>query len=289
MKKLFTMFLIFVMLFAFSAAAMAEGEESTPITLNWISARNAFSQAGITGSFYEIKDFGMDIWVPDILTPQDEIPEDCYYVFTDENESVSVKVHYVGFEEEVTLQSLEKLITDLGSESDGIFWINNYDALIYDTKAIDSTAVIIPFDSGNTLEFVFEPMSNPDFYSLASLIMSTIQPHQLSVVDVAMMIDADLNSVWGPEKSVRYTDDENGTTLTVFLWEEGITSETIGNVNNWEAVREDKVRRYNNYVDILNELGMGDTVLLTLMYISPEEDLSFLTITGGEITYDELG
>ena len=40
------------------------------------------------------------------------------------------------------------------------------------------------------------------------------------------------------------------------------------------------------YVSVLEEFNMNGDVLLTLKYISPEEDLSFLTISGGEIVYD---
>lgn len=45
---------------------------------------------------------------------------------------------------------------------------------------------------------------------------------------------------------------------------------------------------YNLYVDVLDEFGLGD-VHLSLLYISPEEELSFLTISDGEIKYDAFG
>lgn len=287
MKKQIVMLLVFVMLFAFAAAVIADDETASPVTLNWVSVSKAVRQAGVAGGFYEISDFGMDVWVPDVLTPQEDIPEDSYYVFADESGTAYVRVHRIGFDNgEITLGDIEEAITEMGSVSDGIFWINGYDALIYETKETDSAAVVIPFDDGDIIEFIFSPMSNSDFYSLASLIMSTIQPHVLHVEDVAGMIKADLNSVWGELNRVNYTDDEDGASITIYLWEEGVNSETIQNVNNWDAVREDKINTYNSYVDVLNELGFGENVLLTLMYISPEEELSFLTISGGEITYD---
>ena len=55
---------------------------------------------------------------------------------------------------------------------------------------------------------------------------------------------------------------------------------------NWDALREEKINLYNMYVEVLHEFNMNDKVLLTLKYISPDEDLSFLTISGGEIVYD---
>ena len=202
MKKLVTMLLIFVMLAAFAVSASAEEGGSNPVTLNWISARRALMANELNGSYYEIEDFGMDIWIPDLLTPLEDIDPDCYYVFTDNNEVVTVKVHRVSIEGETTLSGIEKIITEEGAISDGVFWINGYNALVYEVKETDTLAVVIPFDDGDVIEFAFDPISNQDVYTLTSIIMSTIQPHELGVEDVAMMIDADLNSNWGPNRKV---------------------------------------------------------------------------------------
>lgn len=286
MKKLIPLLLVFVMLAALFTAAAADGETASPVTLNWISARRAIIQAGLTGSYYTVEDFDVDIWIPDFLIEQEEVPQGWIYDFETENNTASVKVRIVGFEGECTIDSLEEVVTSMGWVSDGGFWINGYSTLIFEKKDEDSVTVAIPYEEGYVLEFVFSPMSDPEVYSLASVIMSTIQPHQLEVMDVALMIDADLNSSWGPEKSVRLTEEDGVPGITVFLWEDGITSETIGSITNWDAVRENKINIYNMYVDILEEFNMSDDVLMTVKYISPDEDLSFLTISGGEIVYD---
>ena len=72
------------------------------------------------------------------------------------------------------------------------------------------------------------------------------------------------------------------------MWDEGITGDTIKDINNWDALREDKIETYNLYVRALEQLGMND-VLLTLQYTDPDEELSFLTIESGEIQYDVFG
>ncbi len=285
MKKLLVMILVVVMLFSLSAAVSADDTDSSPVTLNWISARRAITQAELNGSYYEISDFDMDIWVPDLLAPLDEIPLDSYYVFETEDQSAYINVHRVGFDGDTTLSAIEETVKELGSVSDGAFWINGYSVLVYETKESDSLSVVVPFDDGDVIEFTFAPISNPDFYSLTSIIMSTIQPHTLSVKDVALMIDADLNSNWGPNRNVRYTDDEDGAGITVYLWDEGVTADVITASGNWDTVRESKIVLYNSYIDVLTEFGMND-VILTLMYINPDEDVSFLTISDGEIEYD---
>ena len=285
MKKLITMLLVFVMLAVLTMAAAADGEEAEPTTLNWITARRGFIQYGIQGSFYEIPDFGMDIWVPNFLTPKDDIPADTYYVFISEDESAFIKVHKVDTDGVTTLTGLEELVKEIGFVSDGFFWINGYGALIYESEENDMIGILIPFDDGDVIEFIFTPKSNQEYYSLYSMLMSTIQPHKLGVADVASMINADLKSTWGPDRNVRYIDDQDNSEITIYMWEDGVTTENI-NTDNWEAVREDRINNYNMYADVLNEFGMGQDVLLNLMYISPDEDQSFLTISGGQIEYD---
>ena len=285
MKKLVTLILVFVMLAALTAAAAADEGSSKLVTLNWISARRAFLQNDLEGNFYEIPDFGMDIWIPNILTPMEEIDSDCYYVFTDKNNVVTIKVHRISVEGKTALSEIEKVVTDAGAISDGVFWINGYNALVYEVKATDTLATVIPFDDGDVIEFAFTPISNQDVYTLTSIVMSTIQPHKLGVEDVALMIDADLNSNWGPNRKVQYTDNEEGQSITVYLWDEGVTTETI-DTDNWETIRQGKINIYNTYVDVLNEFNMGNDVVLSLLYISPEEEQSFLTISGGQIEYD---
>ena len=188
-------------------------------------------------------------------------------------------------EGETTLSGIEKIITEEGAISDGVFWINGYNALVYEVKETDTLAVVIPFDDGDVIEFAFDPSSNQDVYTLTSIIMSTIQPHELGVEDVAMMIDADLNSNWGPNRKVNYVDDAEERSITVYLWDEGVTTETISTAD-WDTVRQSRIVLYNNYVDVLDEFHMADDVLLSLLYISPEEEKSFLTISGGQIEYD---
>ena len=285
MKKTIVLFLVFITLFTLSLPAFADDGDTAPVTLNWISARRAIVQAGLNGSYYEIPDFGMDIWIPDLLTPQDDISPDFYYDFADESNTAHVVVHNVEVEGDTSLSAIEETITELGYEVDGVFWINGYSAVIYEKEENDSIFVVIPFDDGDVIEFGFTPKSSQDFYSLASIIMSTIQPHTLSVEDVALMIDADLNTNWGPNRKVRYVGDQDEPSITVLLWDEGVTADTIIESGSWETVRESKIVLYNSYIDVLTEFHMND-VLLTLMYINPDEDTSFLTISGGEIEYD---
>ena len=137
MKKRIAMLLVLVMLFALSATAMAddavpeEGGKNELQTLSYITAMRLIEGNDLNGRFCQVGDMNIDLWVPDIMIAQEDIPEDCYWVFEDAGGNVSIKVHGVvlneGLEE---LEDVEKYVTDLGGVSDGVFWINGYDALV---------------------------------------------------------------------------------------------------------------------------------------------------------------
>lgn len=291
MKKLFALLLALVMLFALSATAMAEeakGSDDTasvPKTLSWFTARRGIQQAELTGEFYQIQDLDIDIWVPDLLQPVKEVSENTFCAFEAENKGAVISVNHLTFDGQPTLEEVEKMAVDQGSVSDGMFWINGFDTLVLETKSEDSLSVIIMITDGGAMEFAFAPISNPDVYFMASLVMSTIQHHTLDVEDVALMIDADLNSFWTQDKNVTYSDDDKDRSIHIAMWEDGVNAETIKDINNWDEVKNARIGLYNDYMDAFDGLGVKD-IALGLDYISEDQDVTFLTLENGEVTYD---
>jgi len=288
MKKLFAFLLALVMLFALSATAMAIGDADGSIVpvqaLSWITAERGIQQAEIAGKTYTINGTELDIWIPDLLQPVDEIPEYSYGVFATEDKAVSVSLNHLDVAPEKTLEDIEQDVPGWGGESDGIFVINDTYALVYETKEEDSLSIVMLLDEGNALEVVVTPISNKDVYSLASLMMASIRPTEPTLKDMGVMMDADIKSFWGDNRDVRM-GDENGQSIHIAMWEDGITSETIKDINNWDEVRDAKINLYNAYIDVLDEFGMND-VALGLDYISADQDVTFLTIENGQVTYD---
>ena len=284
MKRLIALLLILVMLFTLSATAMADAQ-----TFSWITATRGIQMTNLTGAFYQIADFDVDIWIPDLFELQDEIPEYSYCVFSSEDKSASISVNNISFDGDPTLEDIEKdIIPNWGAVSDGVFWINGFYALVYENAEEDSISVLILKSEGDAMEFEFKPASSSDMYSLTSLVMCTIQHHTLHIEDAALMIDADLNNVWSGNKDVRYRDDTDVKEINVFMWEDGITSENIHDVSNWEDLKQSIVDNYAGlYETAITGLGMTD-VTLTVKYVSsnPDENLSFLTIQDGEVVYD---
>ena len=288
MKKMLALLLALVMLLSLSAAAMADnapaaGEDENPRTLSWITAWRAIRAEELTGDFYKIGDLDLDLWVPDLLTEQEDIPADCYRLFADSTGNATVRVHRISMEGHDTLEEFEQFVVSQGCVSDGLYWINGFTALIYENPGADSLSVDIGITDGTAVEFTFTAVSNEDMYSLSSLILSTIQPHDLDVADVALMMDADLNNIWGESKHVTYAKD--GSSITVNQWDEGINADTIQNIKNWETVKKDKLALSDIYESVLQNFNM-DEVDLTIQYTDEQEERSFLTIENGEITYD---
>ena len=291
MKKLTAILLAAVMLFALSATAFAVGDADGSIApvqaLSWITAERGISQVGISGETYTVYGTGLDIWIPDLFQPVDEIPEYSYGVFAAENNAAIISLNHLDVDPDMTIEELEGIIPNWGAESDGIFVINDTYALVYETAEEDSLSVVMLLEEG-ALEVVFTPISNQDVYSIASLVMASIRPTEVTLKDMGVMIDADIKSFWGDERDIRWLDNGETRSLSIFMWEEGIDEETIHDVDNWDEVRTGRIDLYNMYIDALDEFNMND-VILNLYYTSDDQETGFFCIERGEITYDIFG
>ncbi len=295
MKKIIAMLLAFVMLFALSTAAMADeapvgNENPVSKSLSFMSAWRGIVTAGnLNGDFVKVGDLEVDLWMPDVLTAQTELPDDAYFLYADSTGNASIKAHRVGLDGASTLEEVEKNVTDAGCVSDGIYWINGFNALVFESKENDSINVVILRNDDDTgVEFVFKGVSNQDMYSLSSLVMATIQRHTLDIEDVSMMIGADLNNAWVGDYHITFGNIENSdkSHITVNLWKEGINADTINSVTGWDSLQNDMTDLYNLYADVLARFNMDDIVLTINFTDEKDENNIFLTLKDGEFTYD---
>ena len=173
MKKIIAMLLVLVMLFALSATAMAddaapaEGEDSAPKLLSFFSAWRAVLAAGnLNGNFLKVGDLEVDVWMPDVLTEQTDIPDDAYFVYADSTGNATIMAHRIGLDGATTLEEVEKNVIDAGCMSDGIFDINGFNALVYEVESNDSlNAILLRSDDDTGIEFVWAgDHSYPDDY-----------------------------------------------------------------------------------------------------------------------------
>ena len=99
----------------------------------------------------------------------------------------------------------------------------------------------------------------------------------------AIAIDDSLSTAWGENRNVSYTEDENK--IYIVIWDDGVDEKTIENVNNWDAVREDKIKMFNAYYTVFDQLGIKDGHM-SLQYADETKQFSFLTIEDGKIVND---
>ena len=103
------------------------------------------------------------------------------------------------------------------------------------------------------------------------------------LIQAAAAIDDDLAATWGDSRNVSYTLEEN--TVYIQVWEEGINTETIKDVNNWEDVKQGLLEDYDIYADIMNKT-LTEEGHLYLQFVSDAQDKAFFSIVDGEVVYD---
>ena len=294
MKKIIAILLVLVMLLALSATALAddanaEGENNSPKYLSWISAWRGINQTDLTGNFYQLGDLDVDIWIPDVMTAQTEIPEDAFFVYADGTGNATIKAHRVSLDGAATLEEVEKQVIDDGCVSDGIYNINGFNALIFENKDNDSINVVMLRDVEDSgVEFVFKGVSNEDMHALSSLVMASIQHHTLTIDDVAQMMGADLTNCWGDDFHINYgpVEGSDKSSIIINLKKEGVNSDTIKNVSGWDTLKDDLTQLYALYANVLQNFHMDDIELIINFTDENDESTIFMTIEKGEITYD---
>ncbi len=115
--------------------------------------------------------------------------------------------------------------------------------------------------------------------SITAFAAETTEP----LIQAAAAIDESLESIWGQNRDVSYTLDNNS--IDIALWDDGINEENFGAVNNWDKVREDKLNLYNAYATVFDQVGIKDGDL-TMYYLDDSQSYSLLTIHDGKVIYD---
>ena len=114
MKKIIAMLLVFVMLFALSATAMAAGEGAGIQTMSFITAWRAVLSNKLNGDFVKVGPLELDVWVPDILNAQTDMPDDTYLLYKDSTGNMTMQVHHVNLDGAASLEEVEKHVVDAG-------------------------------------------------------------------------------------------------------------------------------------------------------------------------------
>ncbi len=288
MKKPIAILAALCMLLSLSVTAMADGTavtETQPDYLSWESARTIVVQEKQEGRFVKFGDYDIRMWVPDSLLELEDHPDDylAYFMSEDKTEEVGVQIFEVG--EEFSLEAYEQQLEEEGLTDGGMYVINGFHGLLFMNKETENLAIAFMAGEDEALVVSFYPVSNESFYQRVRLMLASIQPATPNLYNLADMIDTDLMEFWGNNRKVTFNEPDNSIHLSV--WDDGVNSDTIDKVNNWSAVRDSLVDRYNFYYQSLEELGASDVrLVMQLVADSDDDDAAFLTIVDGEIIYE---
>lgn len=161
-----------------TAAAFAEEEVQE---INWTEEmEQAVAQAGIEGEFAVIDKAALQMFIPaamrDAELSEEEKAEGLIACYVTEDDSAIVTVRYLDGEG-VTLEDYSSALEEMEDVSDlDVVIVNGIPYLDYVLKKDDCGCLATVTESGYILEFVFYPMSDEGFASVAGIMLSSIQP-----------------------------------------------------------------------------------------------------------------
>ncbi len=288
MKRTAAVLILITMLFSFSSTAMAAEEDvigTKAQYLSWGTARRAIQQQGPEGSLTQIGTYDLMMWIPASLTPTEEMPgEDYVAYFKDVKNSQEVGVQAIDMGESITLESLRQMLTDQGFTDGGICVVNGFYGILFKSEETDNLS--IAFISGDTeaLVFSFYPASDDSYKDIVSLMISSIQPMDPTMSNLADMIDTDLlETVWGENRKVTFNEADKS--IAIVLWDEGVNADNFDAIKNYDEMKQDKIDLVSYYMETFKELGVTD-VHLVLQYGADTDDTVFFTVVDGELAFD---
>ena len=287
MKKLTAIFVMICLLLSLSCAAVADGGVAATQAqyLSWETARRVILDSGLGGSLVQIGDYNLMMWMPDTMTELNELPGENYIAYYAAKEGAGeIGVQVIEMGKGFTLEAFEQQIAEQGYTDGGMFVINGFYGLAFSDEQTDNLSIAFVTGETEAICISFYPVSDEDFLKLVQLMVPSIQPAEPSLYNLADMIDTDLlETVWGDNRKVTFNEADNS--IHIILWDDGLNSDNIKSVNNWEEMKNDKLALASFYQDSLKELGASD-VHLILQYVADEDDGAFLTIVDGEVVYD---
>lgn len=177
MKKLISV-LMFACMLVTPFAAFATAEVSVDAVMNWEDYAEITET--IEGDFLVHEELGVQFWLPSFFKafPVDEgmASFGVINVFATEDGAYQIAVSAQSFEEVGGLVPYLQMLVEQGGASnveDAL--INGIYAVSYDVESADGVCVLFPIDENSGLTFMFYPISDEGFASMAYAIMASFQ------------------------------------------------------------------------------------------------------------------
>ena len=184
MKKIVSLILAALLLFAFTAVAEQETQQAEPQTYSWDQFSKVAELMGAEGNWATYDQFNLTMWIPAefVQTPDDEIPEDFKsqgYIdlFGSNDHELAIGVQHAFYDEEIdTVADLADNIDASQYDAPTLTRINTYDVLLLTENQGENLSVCISGGKGEFLVFHYFHM-NADQWSTdrAAISMASIQ------------------------------------------------------------------------------------------------------------------
>ena len=176
MKKFLTALVILTLALAMMTSGLAE----TVAEINWTDVDIA--STGIEGSYYTFEDVAIMVWIPDLFEnkdlSEDDVANGVIGKFEVSDGSAGIYAQYIQGNEGATMDELAASLEANGAAEIERCTLNGLDAVSYSIPGVDAVYVAFVTVSGNYVQFMFSPVSDEGFASVAQLITASIQPEQ---------------------------------------------------------------------------------------------------------------
>ena len=172
MKKILATLIALTLLLALPCALA----ETIP-AINWSDVESAAE--GIEGSWYTFDDVAVQFWIPDIFQNQDITGDDAEELigkFELADGSAGIYAQYLKGYDGATMDETIPTIQANGATEIERCTLNGLDAVSFSIPDVDAVYVVFVTERGNYVQFIFTPLSDEGFASVAQLVTASIMP-----------------------------------------------------------------------------------------------------------------
>ena len=147
--------------------------------INWEDVEAAASE--IEGSWYTFDDVALQFWVPDIfenLEPTEDDPNEMIGKFEVSDGSAGIYAQYLEGYDGLTMEDAISNLEANGATEIERCTLNGMDAASFSIPDVDAVYVVFITQKGNYVQFIFTPVSDEGFASVAQLVTASIMPEE---------------------------------------------------------------------------------------------------------------
>ena len=145
--------------------------------INWEDVEAAAAE--IEGSWYTFEDVALQFWVPDIfenLEPTEDDPNEMIGKFEVSDGSAGIYAQYLEGYDGLTMEDAISNLEANGATEIERCTLNGMDAASFSIPNVDAVYVVFITQKGNYVQFIFTPVSDEGFASVAQLVTASIMP-----------------------------------------------------------------------------------------------------------------